>query len=233
MNTLQRFWGAFSHLFYPHVCAGCGSDALPQSSALCLSCLYELPATGFEDHADNPVEKIFAGRLRVEAACAHYYFSKQSPMQHILHQVKYGGNRELAHQLGVTLGAALKRSPRFSTVDLLVPMPLFITRERERGYNQAGILCSGIAAVIGRPVCTRLVYRSKATATQTKKNRIDRWNNMQGKFSVPDDTPAANRHLLLVDDVVTTGATLEACGSVLLRIPGVKLSIAVLCFASD
>ncbi|MGJ7031142.1 ComF family protein [Niabella hirudinis] len=233
MKTVQRFWSAFSHLFYPHVCAGCGSDALPQNSELCLSCLHGLPVTGFEDNARNPIEKIFSGRIRVEEACAHYYFSKQSAMQHILHQVKYGGNRALAQQLGVAQGAALKRSSRFSSIDLIVPMPLFIARERERGYNQALVLCGGIASVIDRPVCAKLVYRSQATATQTKKNRIDRWNNIQGKFSVPDGAPAANRHLLLVDDVVTTGATLEACGNVLLKIPGVKLSIAVLCFASD
>jgi len=233
MNTLQRFWGAFAHLFYPHVCAGCGSDALPENSELCLSCLYDLPVTGFENHADNPVEKIFAGRLRIESASAHYYFSKQSPIQYILHQIKYGGNRQLAHQLGIMVGTALKESLRFNMVDLIIPMPLFIKRERERGYNQAGVLCGGMAAVMNLPVCTELVYRSRETDTQTKKNRIDRWNNIRGKFSVLDGTPAVHRHLLLVDDVITTGATLEACGSVLLEIPGVKLSIAVLCFASD
>ncbi|WP_018626914.1 ComF family protein [Niabella aurantiaca] len=233
MNTVQRVFGAFFHLFYPHVCAGCGSDALPASSELCLSCLHGLPVTGFENHPDNPVEKIFAGRLRIEEACAQYYFLKQSSIQEVLHQLKYSGNRALGHQLGVLLGTALKRSERFNTIDLIVPMPLFSSRQRERGYNQAEILCAGIAAVMDRPVCKQLVYRSERTASQTKKNRIDRWNNMQGKFRIADGTPGRGRHLLLVDDVVTTGATLEACGSVLLEIPDVKLSIAALCFASD
>ncbi|MCD2424083.1 ComF family protein [Niabella pedocola] len=233
MNTLQYAWNAFTHLFYPHICAGCGNDALPEGSELCLRCIYGLPVTDFEVHADNPVEKIFAGRLQIEAAGAHCYFSKRSPIQHMLHQLKYGGNRALGHQLGIMLGTALVQSTRFNGIDLIIPMPLFAARERRRGYNQAAVLCGGIAAVTGVPVCTVLVYRAEATETQTKKNRVERWNNMQGKFWVPDDTMAKNRHLLLVDDVVTTGATLEACGSVLLKIPGVRLSVAVLCFASD
>ncbi len=233
MNTLHYTWSALTHLFYPHICAGCGSDALPAGSELCLSCIYELPVTDFEVHADNPVEKIFAGRLRVAAAGAHCYFSKKSSIQHLLHQLKYGGNRALGHQLGTIMGTALARSMRFNDVDLIVPMPLFAARERRRGYNQAELLCGGIAAIMGMPVCNTLVYRSESTETQTRKNRVERWINMQGKFRVPVDSVIQNRHLLLVDDVVTTGATLEACGSVLLKIPGVKLSVAVLCFASD
>ncbi|MCF3110865.1 ComF family protein [Niabella sp. CC-SYL272] len=233
MNTLQQAWSAFTHLFYPHICAGCGSDALPAGSELCLSCIYGLPVTDFEMNAGNPVEKIFAGRLRIEAASAHCYFSKRSAIQHMLHQLKYGGNQALGRQLGMLLGTGLMQSARFKDIGLLVPMPLFAARERRRGYNQAAVLCGGIAAVTGIPVCTTLIYRTAATESQTKKSRVDRWNNMQGKFSVPDASVAVNQHLLLVDDVVTTGATLEACGSVLLKIPGVRLSITVLCFASN
>ncbi|MBZ4189107.1 ComF family protein [Niabella beijingensis] len=233
MNALLRLRNALLQLFYPHVCAGCGTDVLPAAGELCLLCLNELPVTGFEGHPDNPVEKIFAGRLKLEAASAQYYFIKHTPLQFILHQFKYRGNQQLGLQLGMLLGNALQRAQRFQTVDLIVPMPLYRARMRKRGYNQAALLCEGIAAVLGKPVCTDLVYRNASTETQTTKSRIERWANMQGKFSLGHPAIAENRHLLLVDDVVTTGATLEACGSVLLEIPGVRLSVVTLCFASS
>ncbi|MBO9618050.1 MAG: ComF family protein [Niabella sp.] len=233
MNGITSLKNALLHLFYPHVCAGCGSDTLPVDSQLCLLCLQELPETGFEKHSNNPVEKIFAGRLPFEAATAFYYFSKQAALQHVMHQLKYGGNKTLGQQLGRTFGEALKRSDRFKTIDAIVPMPLHKARQRKRGYNQATLLAESIAGALEVPVWDDIVHRVAATATQTKKNRVERWQNMQGMFFIADNQKAARKHLLLIDDVVTTGATLEACGSVLLNIPGVRLSIAALCYAND
>ncbi|HEX7754793.1 MAG TPA: ComF family protein [Niabella sp.] len=233
MLIVSTIKNALLHLFYPHVCAGCASDALPLNSQICLYCLQALPVTGFENHVNNPIEKIFTGRIRFDAAAAQYYFSKKSSLQQIMHQLKYGGNKALGHQLGVLLGTALKASGRFEAIDALVPMPLHNTREQKRGYNQAALLTEGIAQVLGKPVWKDIVIRVKPTETQTKKNRIERWKNMDGSFFIADNQKAINKHLLLVDDVVTTGATFEACGSVLLNIAGTRLSIAALCYAND
>lgn len=221
------------HLIFPHVCAGCGNDVLPKEQALCLRCLDALPLTHYHRHADNPVEKTFWGRLPLVAATAPYYFTKESLMQRLMHQFKYKGNKELGLFLGRQMGTSLIETSRFSTIDVLVPLPLFNTRERKRGFNQATILCEGIADVLQKPVLKNSVIRTMHTESQTNKTRTERWQNMEGHFDITDTESIAGKHVLLVDDVVTTGATLEACGRALLQADGVQLSIATLCIASD
>lgn len=196
-----------------------------------MRCMAILPETGFESHPGNPVEKIFLGRLPLAAASAQFYFTKESLVQHLMHQFKYKGNRDLGLQLGRMMGEQLLDSGRFGA-DALVPLPLFPAREKRRGFNQATILCEGIAGVMRVPVLDKLVLRPQHTETQTRKGRIERWKNMEGKFVLKDPGSIRNKHLLLVDDVVTTGATLEACGNELLQGENVKLSIACLCIAS-
>jgi ComF family protein len=228
INEIKK---SFSHLFFPHICEGCGNDLLTGSSLLCMRCLNAIPETGFEIQTVNPVEKKFYGRLPLIGASAQYYYTKDSLMQRLVQQVKYRGNRDLGLQLGGLMGDLLKRSGRFN-IDALVPLPLFPARERKRGYNQSMLLCEGIAEHIPVPVLNNTIVRPHHTETQTKKGRIERWKNMDGKFILNDTTLAAGKHILLIDDVITTGATLEACGSVLLTSPGVQLSIACLCYSS-
>ena len=216
---------------FPHVCAGCGNDNLSRQSTICLPCLESLPETGFEYQPDNPVEKSFWGRVPVESAAAHLYFARGSLVQQLMHQLKYKGNREVGIQLGRLMGNALRTSGRFDA-DALVPLPLFASRERKRGYNQSALLCRGIAETYPLPVIETAVYRTMSTETQTKKGRIERWQDMEGRFVVKDPSSIEGKSVLLVDDVITTGATLEACGSELLKTEGVRLSIATLCFAS-
>ena len=219
------------HFLFPHTCCGCGTDILPEDSTLCLHCLHALPETCFEWHPSNPAEKMFWGRLPLQSAGATYYFTKESLVQHLMHQLKYKGNKELGIQLGMLMGEALKKSGRF-TADALIPLPLFPAKEKRRGYNQATVLCEGISATMHIPVWDQVVKRPEHTETQTKKGRVERWKNMEGKFIVHDPALLQNKRLLLVDDVVTTGATLESCGAELLKIPGVQLSIATLCIAT-
>lgn len=195
-----------------------------------MRCIDAMPETNFELYAGNPVEKKFWGQLQLEQATAQYYFSRESLMQQLMHQFKYRGNKELAFQLGKMMGESLKKSNRFP-VDALIPLPLFPAKEKRRGYNQATVLCEGIAETLRVPVLKDAVIRSQHTDTQTRKGRIERWQNMQGKFVLAKPAMVENKQLLLVDDVVTTGATLEACGSVLLEAANVKLSIATLCTA--
>lgn len=230
MKKELRILENFLHLFFPHNCSGCGSDRLRHDSSLCIQCLARMPETGFAPLPGNPIEKKFYGRLPVEAAFSMYYFSDGGLMQRLMHAFKYRGNRDLGFQLGCLMGHAIRDSYRFEPA-LLVPLPLYPSKEKKRGYNQAGILCEGIAGITGWPLLNDAVVRRKHTDTQTHKGRIDRWLNMEGNFRVPDPTALENRHLLLVDDVLTTGATLEACGEALLEVPGVRLSLATLCYA--
>ena len=228
MIRLKEIRDSVIHLLFPHICSGCGNDIPDPVSSLCLRCLDALPETNFESHPDNPVEKKLWGRLKVENAAAQYYFTGESLMKRLMHQFKYRGNKELGLQLGRMMGDNLGRSGRFN-VDALVPLPLFPAKEKRRGYNQAAILCDGIAESLQVPVLKDIIIRSEHTDTQTKKKRIERWQNMEGKFIVVKPDAIQNKHLLLVDDVITTGATLEACGSELLKAGNTRLSIATLC----
>ena len=231
MTGLKEIRDSFLHLLFPHVCTGCGSDTLRENNLLCMRCIHELPETNFELFPANPVAKIFWGRLPLVAATAQFYFTKDSLIQHLMHEFKYKGNKDLGLQLGKMMGDQLRRSGRFPA-DALVPLPLFAGRERKRGYNQASILCQGMSETMHLPVLENVITRPQHTETQTRKGRVGRWENMEGKFVLRDTEAIRYKHLLLVDDVVTTGATLEACGIELLKGEHVQLSLATLCVAS-
>ena len=231
-NTFRTIASSLLQLFYPHICAGCGNDALTIESNLCVKCIHELPVTGFEKHANNPIEKILAGRIPFNKATAQFYFTKESLLQTLMHQFKYRTHKDLGKQLGTIMGVQLKESQRFDDVEALIPLPLFEDKERKRGYNQSAVLCKGIAEILNIEIVEDAVIRPLATETQTKKNRIERWKNIEGKFELVNDNKIKNKHILLVDDVITTGATLESCANVVLQVSGLKLSIATLCYAS-
>lgn len=232
MPILTDLKEAILHLLFPHVCEGCGTDVIDTKHFLCLKCHASLPKTDFHLYPNNPIEKMFWGRLPLTHATAQYYFSKDSAMQHLMHGLKYKGNKDLGIYLGQLMGHALNNSNRFRYVDALIPLPLFPLKERKRGYNQATVLCEGIAEVLAKPILNNVVTRTTHTDSQTKKNRIQRWQNMEGRFELINKELVKGKHVLLVDDVITTGATLEACGAELLQAENIQLSIATLCFSS-
>ncbi len=232
MQLITQIKESLSQLIFPHVCEGCGSDIIDSNQMLCLRCLSSLPQTNFHLHGNNPIEKLFWGRLPVTYATAQYYFTKESMMQHLIQQFKYRANKELGLYLGKLIGNSLMQSNRFLSIDALVPLPLHEAKERRRGFNQATILCNGIAEVMGKPVLKNAVIRNTPTESQTKKNRVERWQNMDRRFELVNENQISGKHVLLVDDVVTTGATLEACGRELLKAHNIQLSIATLCFSS-
>ena len=232
MKFLKEINDSLLHLAFPHICEGCGSDRLELENFLCLNCLNALPETNFHLYASNPAEAVFLGRIEIANGTAQYYFTGHSLMQRLLYRFKYYGHKELGLYLGCLMGKALAQSGRFDLVEALVPLPLHERKERKRSFNQSLILCEGIASVWSKPVIGNAVKRIENTSSQTRKNRIERWQNMEGKFTVSDVGQLENKHILLVDDVITTGATLEACGKMILEVENVRLSIAALCFAT-
>lgn len=232
MPLLKNILSDTLHLFFPYVCTGCGSDLIGEHHQLCLKCINELPRTYFAAHANNPVEKYFWGRLFLTAAHSEFYFSKGSLIQQLIHQLKYNDNTEIGFYLGELMGISLLKSNRFNTVDALIPLPLNAIKEHQRGYNQAAIICNGMSSIMNIPVINGNIIRQRSTSTQTRKHRTERWENVEGSFTINEPATLLGKHLLLVDDVVTTGATLEACGKMILQLNNVKLSIATLAHAS-
>lgn len=232
MAVLKKIFNDTVHLFFPHVCIGCGSDLLTRDSHLCARCFVNLPLTGFAKHQNNPIEKNFWGRISLTAAHAHFYFSKGVVIQQMIHQLKYKNNTEIGIYMGELMAKELMESKRFNDIDALIPLPLFPDKERKRGYNQAAIICEGMSKVMNKPVISGNLIRQRFTETQTKKHRVERWENVEGSFVVKVPSAFKNKHLLLVDDVITTGATLEAASIALLKEPTIKISVAALATAS-
>ncbi len=233
INTLKSWSNNLLHFLYPHLCAGCGNDLTDEHQSICFQCYTALPETGFANNTGNPIEKIFYGRLDVEEAMSSYYFTKTSALQNMIHALKYRNNQAAGIQLGKWMGIQLIKSNRFKEIDYLIPMPMYPGKEKKRGYNQATVLCRGISEATGIPVHENIVARNRYTDTQTRKGRNERWINVDGSFAINLNSGALDRHFLLVDDVITTGATLEACGAAIKEIPTSRLSIATLAWASD
>ncbi|MEO7044430.1 MAG: ComF family protein [Ferruginibacter sp.] len=232
MFSVKNILADAMHLFYPHNCTGCGSDLLSKDELVCIKCLRILPHTGFENIKDNSVERIFTGRVPIKDATAEFYFSKTQLIQQLIHQLKYKGNKEIGFYLGAIMAKKILQSNYFKNMDYLIPLPLYPDKEFKRGYNQAEIICNGMASVLKIPVHTKNVIRKRFTETQTKKRRTERWENVEGSFTIKDPSILNGKNILLVDDVLTTGATMEACAQILSSVPGISISIATLAIAS-
>ncbi len=230
IKNFPSYFNDFAHLFFPHNCLGCGTDTLENNAPLCAACFVQLPETGFFQQKDNPVKNIFYGRVNIQNAASAFYFAKDSLLQHLIVELKYHGNKDAGYYLGKLLGCRLQESEGFQEVEIIVPVPLNTKKEKMRGYNQAAAIADGIAEVWHRPVIKNALGRKIFTETQTQKDRISRWQNMQDVFTVMDENLLKNKHILLVDDVVTTGATLEACGEAALGAENTKLSIATVAY---
>src|SRR6478609_10834455 len=209
MNWLKNASKGITSLFFPMICPGCGNDLQSSDDQICISCFHRLPVTEFHRHNSNPVEKIFWGRVPIQSACSYLYFTSQSIVQHLMHELKYNGNKEVGIFLGKQMGLSLAETDRFNSLEGIIPLPLHPKREKERGYNQAAAIAEGISGILGIEVMEDVVIRNVETRTQTKKSRVERWENIEGKFKVVNAHRIEKRRILLVDDVITTGATLE------------------------
>jgi ComF family protein len=220
-------------LVYPRLCAACGKEQPARGQCLCLSCRFTLPRTDYHQVLTNGMAARLTGRFSFEAATAMFYFLKDSPVQDMLHRIKYHGNRQAAYDLGRSYGPELKGQPGFVALAGVVPVPLHPRREHQRGFNQSAWFGKGLAEGLGVPLFEKSLLRRRYTLTQTAMKRQERLANIEGAFELRQPDRLKDLHLLLVDDVMTTGATLEACATVLLSVPGVRLSLATIAIAQD
>lgn len=216
---------------FPRVCYGCSTDLAKTETWLCASCRTNLPVTYFHKYSINPITQLFTGRIPLEHASSFFYFVKESAVQHLLHALKYNNTPKLGTALGEWYGEQLLSDDAYNSIDCIVPIPLHYSKEQKRGYNQSAMFAMGLSNLFGKPMDTTSVIRNKATETQTHKNRIERWANVEEVFGIAKAETIANKHVLLVDDVITTGATLEACANKILKVEGTRISLATIAYA--
>lgn len=220
-----------SELLFPRLCVVCNNRLIEQEQWVCLHCLHHIPRTNFHLEPENPVAHLFYGRVQVEQATSFFYFKKGSKYQTLLHNLKYKGMKELGAEIGKQFAIDLMQSPHFAAIDLVCPVPLHPSKERKRGYNQSWWIAAGIAGQMQKELSDSDLKRITATETQTRKSRFARWQNVEGIFHLANPEEFAGKHILLVDDVVTTGATLEACIQEIKLKTDAKVSIATLATA--
>lgn len=220
-----------AELLYPRLCVVCGDKLIEQEDWICLHCLHHIPRTNFHLNHDNPVARLFYGKVNIEYATSYFYFSKGSQYQALLHELKYKGMKELGEEMGKHFAIDLQQSSEFRSVDIICPVPLHPSKEKKRGYNQSWWIASGIAKQLNKELSSNNLSRTTATETQTRKSRFERYLNVDGIFELRDPEVFSGKHILLIDDVVTTGATLEACASAILAATNAKVSVATLATA--
>lgn len=203
------------NFLYPRHCEVCGRLLGQGEKILCSFCLIDIPRTNFHRKEKNPVSEVFWGRVNINQASAFFYYSKGSSYQKLLHKLKYKGREDIADYLGKLYASELIGS-RFMEYDYLIPVPLHPKKEKIRGYNQSEKIAGGFSSVSEIPVLTGVLVRHKNTSTQTRKGRFDRYLNMEGMFGLKKNEKIKDQNILLIDDVITTGATLESCAHVLL-----------------
>lgn len=227
MNLIKDFAG----LFFPEVCYHCGNSLFKNEKVVCTRCFLHLPETNFHNDPDNPVSRVFWGRVPLHAATALYYYKKGGAVQNLIHQLKYKGHKEIGIYFGNVLGSEIKHVPGFLGIDSIVPIPLHRRKLKKRGFNQAELIAIGIGQVIEKEVDCTSVIRNIPTDTQTKRSRYKRWENVSEIFEIRNVQKLIGKHILVVDDVITTGATMEACLQVLAVVPGIRLSAVSVGFA--
>lgn len=222
---------SFISLLFPRCCVVCGRSLAKGEECICAMCNINLPRTNYHLQKDNPVEQLFWGKIPLERATSFFFYRKGSDFRQILHQLKYGGQKEIGAIMGRYMASELTVSGFFEGIDVIIPVPLHKRKQRIRGYNQSEWIARGISAVTGIRIDTEVIVRRKHTDTQTRKSTFERWENVDGIFELHHAESLKGKHLLVVDDVLTTGATTVACASRLMEIEGVRISVLTLAVA--
>ncbi len=215
-----------AHLFYPVLCEGCKQPLVAPETILCISCLLEMPQTKYHNLPNNDTALLFAGRIPFINATTYAWFTNDGLLQLLLHGLKYKGKKEIGVFLGQQFALSLLDTDWIHTIDLIIPVPLHPKKKAIRGYNQSMMIANGISNILKKPATEEILFRIKHTESQTNKSRTERLKNMEGAFKINPLKELKNTHILLCDDVLTTGATLEACANILLLQENIKISIA-------
>lgn len=222
----MKIFNALLHLFYPDLCYSCGNSLVAGEQLLCLSCQAQVPKTDYHTYSDNPVARLFYGRVEIANATAYCTYDKGGNIQKLMHQLKYKERPEVGVYFGRKLGQVMSTSPLYHDIDVVLPIPLHPKKLRIRGYNQSKVIADGFVEAYPVSILTDVLIRVEHSETQTRKNRWDRYQNVRDMFGVINPEKIAGKHVLLIDDVITTGATIEACVKHLLSVEGVRVSIA-------
>lgn len=233
MHALLRGLHDLLGIIYPKLCLACNGNLPPFDELICIKCQYQLPKTQQHLDQENAFTERFYGRVPIHTGAAMYYFSSGSKIQQLIYHLKYENKPEIGYKLGKLYGLLLKEQSHFQTIDTIVPVPLHPKKRHTRGYNQAEAISRGLAESMEIDHIPHGLYRKIFTTSQTKKSRAKRLENVFQAFAVSHAEQLSGRHILLVDDVLTTGATLEACATKILEIKNTKISLVTLAIASD
>jgi ComF family protein len=233
MPLLQEMANGLSHLLFPQLCEGCHEPLMKAEDTLCIRCFQEFTHTGYHKIPDNEAAMRFAGRVPYQQVTSLAHFVQDGLLQHLLHRLKYSNRKQIGSFLGRLLARDLQESNWISSIDLIIPIPLHPRKEAIRGYNQSTLIANGLHEILGKPVMTGCLKRVRITESQVLKSREERVANVNNAFSVTDKKVLHHKHVLLIDDVLTTGATLESAALSLLEIPGLMVSIATIGIATS
>ena len=228
---MLKFFHHLTDLIYPNLCLICSESLVAGESQLCVKCFNSIPKTNYHLLKNNPVEKRFWGKVPVERASSYFFFQKGSDFQKLIHELKYRGNKEAGIATGKYAAADLLESPDFMSIDVIIPVPLHPKKEAKRGYNQSYIIGEGMAEILAKPLVGNNLIRVQERTTQTRKSVFERFENTQGIFELRNPDELRGKHVLLVDDVLTTGSTLEACIQTLLEADDLKIRVFILAVA--
>ncbi len=233
INTVlnKTMFSDFVQLLYPNLCASCDSVLLKNENSICVKCWVEIPRTTHCLDSENPVAKMFWGRVDLKMALSAFQFSKNGKVQRLMHQLKYKGNTKVGELVGVELGKEIIKSVNYSKVDAVIPVPLHPKKMKSRGYNQSVFIAQGVAKVLECEVVGGALIRKIDSGSQTKRSRYERWKNVGEIFELKKGKELEGKHVLIVDDVITTGSTIEGCCLALKSINGISLSIATVAMA--
>ncbi len=231
MSGIKDIADDFLSLFLPRLCLACRARLVTGEEVLCTECLVSMARTDFHLRRDNSLEQAFWGRCMVERAAAFSVYNRGSRIRHLIQALKYDGRKDIGKIMGELYGSILVRSGFMDTIDLIVPVPLDLMRQKKRGYNQSECIAAGIASASCLHVRNDILYRTGRSGSQTKRGRYERWENVEGLFAVRSYDVISGKHLLLVDDVITTGSTIEACVNALAATGDVRVSVVALAAA--
>ncbi|QBQ42835.1 ComF family protein [Sphingobacterium psychroaquaticum] len=225
---ITNYWKSFLAILFPPLCIACEDVLLYQERLLCITCLFHLPVNDHYLFQENEITRRLLGKMELHSGMAYFSFAKSSFVQEIVHKMKYRGRQDIGLHFGQLIGKQLQQSTSLPPLDLIVPIPLHRKKMKARGYNQSDALADGIAKVLSVDVDKHLLERVRNSPSQTKMKRIDRDENVEGAFICRSTNKLTGKHILLVDDVVTTGATIAAAAQAIQDVADCKLSVAVL-----